>query len=170
MDWYAIFKLLSIFIIPSISFFLGIYFAQYILSIKDIRGNGKMPIAVVVDNVSDKMPLKTLPPDGYVIVRRMTYGESLSRSAKATKLLVGGSDSKNKDDFKGEIDIQTEELAYWDFANLIVEHNCQDVDGRVLNFKNISDVKKLGSAIGEEIGEIIDKFNEVEDTEEVKNS
>lgn len=129
-----------------------------------------MPVAVVIDNISDKIPLKTLPPDGYVIVRRMTYGESLARSGKATKLLVGAGDSKNKEDFKGEIDVQTEALALWDFANLVVEHNCQDVDGRTLNFKNVLDVKKLSSAVGAEIGEAIDKFNDVGDSEETKNS
>jgi len=131
-----------------------------------------MPSAVVTNNISDKMPLKTLPPDGFVIVRRMTYGEDLARQAKATKLLVGASDgnSKNKDNFSGEIDIQTEALALWDFANLIVDHNCEDTDGRKLNFKNVADVKKLDARVGKEIGEIIDSFNDAENTDEVKNS
>lgn len=131
-----------------------------------------MPIVVVTDNISEKMPVVSAPPDGYVVVRRMNYGEELSRSAKATKLLVGGSGNgkQNKDDFQGEVDIQTEAIALWDFANLIVEHNFQDVDGRTLNFKNVQDVKKLPANIGREIGTIIDDFNNVEESEEVKNS
>lgn len=132
-----------------------------------------MPRAVVINSLSDKIPLITLPPDGYVIVRRMTYGEDLARSAKATKILMGSPDAngkQSKDNFQGEIDIQTEALALWDFANLIVEHNCEDVDGRVLNFKSVADVKKLDKNIGQEIGKIIDDFNAVEETEEVKNS
>jgi len=130
-----------------------------------------MPIAVITDDTSDKMPLKTLPPDGYVVVRRMSYGESLAREGKATKLLVAGGEGKNsKSNPQAEVDIQTEALAYWDFANLIVEHNCQDKDGRLLNFKNMNDVKRLPANIGREIGEIIDKFNNVEETEDIKNS
>lgn len=128
-----------------------------------------MPRAVVINSLSEKIPLKTLP-EGYVVVRRMTYGEDLARSAKATKLLVASDGSGKKDDFQGQIDIQTVELALWDFANLIVEHNCEDVDGRVLNFKSVADVKKLDKAIGEEIGQIIDEFNSPEKTDEVKNS
>ncbi len=131
-----------------------------------------MPSAVVTNNVSEKIPLKTLP-EGYVIVRRMTYGEDLARSAKATKLLVGtdsGGKGKSKDDFQGQIDIQTEALALWDFANLVVEHNCEDATGRTLNFKNINDVKILDKNIGQEIGQIIDDFNSAETTDEVKNS
>lgn len=166
IDWYAIQQL---FIHIGISSIIPLLFLLYLSVLILKRRKGKMPIAVVVDNVSDKILLKTLPPDGYVIVRRMTYGESLSRSAKATKLLVGGGETKGKD-FQGEIDIQTEALALWDFANLIVEHNCQDVDGRTLNFKNIVDVKKLSSVVGEEIGKAIDDFNEIEESEEVKNS
>lgn len=131
----------------------------------------RMPVAVVVDDTSDKIELKTLPPDGYVVVRRMSYGESLAREAKATKLLVAGGDRKNsKDAPQAEVDIQTEALALWDFANLVVEHNCQDKDGRVLNFKNIADVKKLSGSVGREIGKIIDDYNDVEESEDVKNS
>lgn len=130
-----------------------------------------MPVAVVIDNTSDKIPLKTLPPDGYVVVRRMSYGESLAREGKATKLLVAGSDNRDsKSTPQAEVDIQIEVLALWDFANLIVEHNCEDRDGRLLNFRNIDDVKKLSGAVGREIGQIIDDFNAVEETDEVKNS
>jgi hypothetical protein len=168
MDWYAIHELLTLVVRQAIPFLLGILFAKYWWNTSK-RGSTKMPSAVVVNGISDKVLLKTLPPDGFVVVRRMTYGEELARSGKATKLLVGG-DGKNKADFQGEVDIQTEALALWDFANLVVEHNCEDIDGRTLNFKNVNDVKKLDSRIGKEIGEIIDAFNTVEETEEVKNS
>lgn len=132
----------------------------------------RMPVAVITDDISEKIPLKSLPPDGYVVVRRMSYGESLAREAKATKLLVAGSEGKgsNKTAPQAEVDIQTEALALWDFANLVVEHNCEDKDGRTLNFKNVADVKKLNGAVGREIGKIIDEYNDVEETDEIKNS
>lgn len=125
-----------------------------------------MPIAVVVNDISDKMPLTTLP-DGYVIVRRMNYGEKLLRSNLATKFLM--SSDKGAKEIQGELDMQTEEVAYWDFANLIVEHNLEDIDNRALNFKNKQDVKKLAGPVGDEVGKIIDDFNAPENSEEIKN-
>jgi hypothetical protein len=167
MGWHAIYELLIFQTKIFIPFLVGYLYAKSKFQYRSYN----MPSAVVTDNVSDKMPLKSLPPDGFVIVRRMNYGEELSRSSKATKLLVGGGDNKNnKDNFQGEVDIQTEAIALWDFANLVVDHNCEDADGRKLNFKNIADVKRLDSRVGKEIGQIIDDFNNVEDSEEVKNS
>lgn len=125
-----------------------------------------MPVGTVTNTVSEPIPLKTLP-EGFVIVRRMSYGEELQRSAIATKFTVGGSNTK---DFGGEVDIQTEKLALWDFANLVVDHNITDEKERKLNFKNEADVRMLSSEIGKEIGDIIDDFNAVKETKEVKNS
>jgi len=99
----------------------------------------------------------------------MNYGEKLLRSNMATKLLMSGSRDKNDKDVQAEVDMQTELVAYWDFANLITEHNLQDADGRELNFRNPSDVKKLDSVIGEEVGQLIDNFNSPEESDEVKN-
>ena len=127
-----------------------------------------MPIAVVTNTTSDPMPLLTAPPDGFVIVRRMNYGEELKRSGMAAKLLMNA--NKDTKDFQGEIDMQTEEVAYWDFANLIVEHNLQDATGRLLNFKNRADVNMLSGAVGKEVGQIIDDFNAVKDSDDIKNS
>jgi len=127
----------------------------------------KMPIAVIINDTSEKMMLTTLP-EAYVIVRRMSYGEKLIRSGLATKFLMSG--EKGGGSVQGELDIQTEEIAYWDFANLVVEHNLEDADNRPLNFKNKADVKKLSGPIGEEVGKIIDDFNNPEGSIEVKNS
>lgn len=126
-----------------------------------------MPVAVIVNDISDKIPLKTLP-EAYVQVRRMNYGEKLLRSNMATKFLVNS--DKNAKEVQGELEMQTEEVAYWDFANLIVDHNLEDKDGRTLNFKNKADVKKLNGVVGDEVGQIIDNFQAPEETDEVKNS
>lgn len=131
-----------------------------------------MPVATIIDSVSDKMPLASLP-EGYVIVRRMNYGEQLARTGMATRFLVGGDSAKNggsADAFKGELDIQTAEVALWDFANLIVEHNLTDKQEQPLNFKNPAHVRMLHPRVGEEIGKIIDEWNDAENSDEVKNS
>lgn len=121
----------------------------------------EMPVAVVVDE-HHKEELKSLP-GAFVIVRTMTYGEKLQRSnmSGAMKLL-----RDQKSDYAGEISMETTRIALWDFAHLIVEHNLEDVDGRVLNFKNAADVQKLSSRIGDEVGQLIDKHNSFEDLEE----
>lgn len=127
-----------------------------------------MPVAVVT-NTTKKYELTTLP-EAYVIVRRMNYGEKLLRSEMATRISVAGSSSSKKDDtFKGEVDIQAVDIALWEFANLIVEHNLTDVDERPLNFKSAQDVRKIDGNIGEEIGRYIDEWNDTEGSEDVKN-
>lgn len=127
-----------------------------------------MPVAVVTNILSEKKDLASCP-GGYVIVRRMNYGEKLYRSNIATRMLMS-TDKASKDTFQGELDMQTEEVAYWEFANLVVEHNLTDDNEKPLNFKNRADVKRLDGSVGDEIGKIIDEWNNAEETEEVKNS
>jgi len=127
-----------------------------------------MPAAVVTNTVSEKLPLLSAPPDGYVIVRRMNYGEELKRSNMAAKFLMNS--DKGSKEMQGQLEMQTEEVAFWDFANLVVEHNLTDANELPLNFKNHAHVSMLDGAIGREIGELIDAFNGAKESEEVKNS
>lgn len=127
-----------------------------------------MPVAVIVNAQSDKIPLTTAPPDGYVIVRRMNYGEKLLRDGMAAKFLMSG--SAKDSNVQGQIDMQTEEVALWEFANLVVEHNLTDANDVALNFKNKAHVKMLDPAIGDEIGRLIDAQNAAQNGDDVKNS
>ena len=140
---------------------------RYLREVSLVVWSNKMPVAVVTNNFSEKIMLTTLP-EGYVVVRRMSYGEELERSQLATKFTMGA--SAGTKDFAGEMDIQTEKVALWDFAHLIVEHNLTDENETLLNFKNAKDVNRLDNVVGKEIGEIIDNFNAAKDSEEVKNS
>lgn len=124
-----------------------------------------MPVATIVSD-TERFELKTLP-GGFVIIKRMTYGQSLVRSSMSTKFLVGG--STNSKDFQGELDMQVEAVALWDFANCVVDHNLTDANDRPLNFKNAADVRGLDPRIGQEVGKYIDGINNFEDTDEVKN-
>jgi hypothetical protein len=127
-----------------------------------------MPIGTS-DNVdSERYELKTAPPDGYVVIRRLSYGESIKRDAISTKFAVGG--SKNSKDFVGDIKIDQEAIAQFDFAHCVVEHNITDKTGRLLNFRNPGDLALLDRRIGKEIGDLIDEMNNFEEKEEVKNS
>lgn len=117
-----------------------------------------MPVAVVTDE-HHREELKSLP-GAYVVIREMTYGERLQRSSLtgAMKIL-----KDTKSDYAGELSMETQKIALWDFANLIVEHNLEDVDGRALNFKNASDVAKLSARVGDEVGALVDKWNSFDD-------
>jgi hypothetical protein len=134
---------------------------QYWLAIM-FRGRTKMPVAVVTQD-TERFELKSLE-GAYVVVRQMSYGEKMLRSGMsgAMKLLKDNKQS----DYIGEMSVETQKITLWDFANLIVEHNLQDIDGSNLNFKLEGDVRKLSSKIGEEVGICIDKVNNFEDIEE----
>ena len=123
-----------------------------------------MPVATIVTG-TERHELKTLP-EGYVVIRRMNYGESLKRQAMSTRFLVAGSNQK---DFQGELDMQTEAVALWDFGNCIIEHNLTDENDKPLNFKNPVDVKRLAKPVGDEIAKFIDDLNNFEDSDEAKN-
>ena len=117
-----------------------------------------MPVAVAVDELH-REELKSLE-GAYVVIREMTYGERLQRSNLMGAMKVI---KDTKSDFAGELSMETQRMALWDFANLITEHNLEDTDGRRLNFKVEADVKKLSSRIGDEVGTLIDKWNSFED-------
>lgn len=127
-----------------------------------------MPVGTTDNYDDDRFDLKTAPPDGYVVIRRLSYGESLKRDAISTKFTVDGS-AKSKD-FMGDIKIDQEAIAQFDFAHCVVEHNITDKSGRTLNFKDPKDLAQLDGKIGKEIGDLIDEVNKIEGNEEVKNS
>lgn len=124
-----------------------------------------MPVAVFI-NKTDRFELDTVP-EGYVVVRRMNYGESLKRQAMATKIYMEQNTASK--DMRGEVDIQSELVTFWEFANLVIEHNLTDESDRPLNFKNVADVVRLDGPVGDEIGKIIDEYNGTRDSDETKN-
>ncbi len=120
-----------------------------------------MPVAVVQSD-TERFELKSLP-EGFVVIRRMTYGERLTRNGNQTKMKIM---ANKKSEYAGEIDMAIEKIAYWDFSNLVVDHNLEDIGGRKLNMKDPADVRKLDAKIGDEIGSLIDSLNSFEDVDE----
>lgn len=130
-----------------------------------------MPIAVVIDN-QVKFELKSAPPDGFVSIRRMNYGESLKRRDMMANVAMEMQDKKGRDaqeTTKIQMQILQEKTAVWEFANLIMEHNLTDANSQPLNFKNPEHVKMLQGKIGEEIQKYINDLNSFEEDEEIKN-
>ena len=125
-----------------------------------------MPVAVVTDPYV-RFDLKTVE-EGYIIVKRMTYGQKMTRQQMAMKMKMQV--GNRKEDSEIDIDMMNRLTSLWSFSNLIHEHNLTDEKERPLNFKNYADVEKLAGPIGEEIDTLIDKVNNFnEKDEDVEN-
>lgn len=141
------------------------------------RGRTKeMPVAVASD-VTVRKALKTLPADpalpspagdeGYVVIRRLTYGEKMTRRSINSKMTVeAGKGSKQA---KTVIDAFNEGTDLFDFATAIVSHNLTHKDGRPLNFQLAQDVRMLDGKVAEEISSYIDDLNNFEADEDAGN-
>lgn len=119
-----------------------------------------MPRATVASQ-TEKFELKSLP-EGYVVIRRMTYGEKLTRTDSMMNMRT------STDDREMEIRLLSKKIAFQDFGALIMEHNLTDENDKPLNFKNAADVERLDPVVGDEIGQLIDKLNSFEDNDDTK--
>lgn len=130
-----------------------------------------MPIGVVVEE-SKKFMLKSCPPDGFVVIRRMNYGESLKRKDMMASIAMEMQSKKSKNEAettKLQMDLLQEKTSLWEFAQLVVEHNITDAKENLLNFRDPAHVKMLVGRIGDEIQMYINEMNSFEDDEEVGN-
>lgn len=105
--------------------------------------------------------LKSLP-EGYVDLRRMTYGESVQRRAMMKLQLESSGRSKN---FSGELALASVNMTVFDFARCVVDHNLEDSTGRKFNLGSESDLVKLDPRVGQEIEVELAKLNDFEDEE-----
>jgi hypothetical protein len=115
-------------------------------------------------NLDEKIhkELKSLP-EGFVDIKRLSYGEKLFRRQMVSKMRVEGSKSK---DFAGEMQLISELATQYDFAHCIVDHNLEDEAGVKLNMANVQHVKSLDPRIGEEIDKYINELNNFEDEDD----
>lgn len=117
---------------------------------------------VAISAEPKRYDLKSAPPDGYVLIREMSYGERLVRNSKQGKMKV----LKKSTEFAGEVEMALRDLALWDMTNLVMDHNLEDADGMKLDLSSERDLNKLPSRIGEEIGKYIDELNNFDDGDE----
>ena len=127
-----------------------------------------MAVATIIQP-TETFKLKSCPPDGYVTIRRMTWGEKLKRQSMMTKYRMEMSKRTKDADLSLDMDILQEKVSHWEFSNLIMEHNLTDENETLLNFRNMADIDRLGPVVGEEIQKYIDEMNSFEEEEEVKN-
>lgn len=117
-----------------------------------------MPRATVDLTPGDPIPLKTAPPDGFVILKKMTYGQLLQRRAMAAKLQVQG--GKKIKGFAGEMDMANAMVTIYEFRTCVVDHNLEDEQGNKLNLSDETMIRTLDPQVGEEINQLINKQNQ----------
>lgn len=128
-----------------------------------------MPKAVVETGYTERKELTTAPPDGYVELRRMTWGEFLQRRQMVMAMTVEG--DRKKKNFSGQLDMANAKVTIFEFAHCVVDHNLEDMDGRKLNLAAQQDLMKLDPRIGQEISKYIDEMNNFnEEDEDLGNS
>ena len=106
---------------------------------------------------TQRFELKTAPPDGFVELRKMSYGDYLKRRDMAMKMGVSGF-RKGTGDEKIDIDMIQTEVTMFEFKVCIADHNLEDENGRKLTLSIPEDFNRLDSKIGEEISTLIDEF------------
>lgn len=121
-----------------------------------------MPVATKPEG-TEMFDLKSAPPDGYVVLQRMGYGDSVQRRSMMKLSIESGGNTK---DFKGELAMASVEIQQFEFIACIVDHNLTDPSERKLDFRALSDLRQLDSRIGQEIEELISKQNDFNDDDE----
>jgi len=122
-----------------------------------------MPAAVANTEDTVRHDLKSCE-GGYVVLRCMTFGQSVERRALTKLSLDLGGKGKKKDDPKGELALASREITGYEFRHCIVDHNLCHADGETrLNFNNPNDVNALDPRIGQEIEGYINDMNRLED-------
>jgi hypothetical protein len=125
-----------------------------------------MPRATV-STESHHYDLKTAPPDGFVELREMSYGEKIQRRSMVSKALMkGGGKGSAKGSFEAEMDFMNEQSMFFSFQHSIVDHNLEDEQGNKLNLSTAAGIQSLAPRIGEEIDQLIDKLNNFEAEDE----
>lgn len=121
-----------------------------------------MPVATVDPEETHRFELKSLP-EGFVVLRRMSYGEWLQRQEMLLKMKI---ESQGKSNTSGEMSMANKEVTALEFRNCIVDHNLTDSQGNNLDFRSPIAIATLNPKVGSEIGEYINGLHEFEVNEE----
>jgi len=113
--------------------------------------------------------LRTCPPDGYVVLRQLSFDEMLERRDGATKVLMERGVGGRNADAKMAVQIANKWSNYFSFPRCIVEHNITDENGNLLDFSTKSiefTFRALDPKLGTEIENLIDELNQEEEEPE----
>jgi hypothetical protein len=135
-----------------------------------------MPRVTVNPESYERFDLETAPPDGFVMLRPLPYGQKLSRRSKATKMMMRSSAptgrsrrNQQPQDSVFELESMDEWAVAHDFAYCIGEHNLQDANENLLDFTKPMALKMLDPKVGSEIERLIDELNNEEGEETLED-
>jgi hypothetical protein len=118
-----------------------------------------MPRATNNIDDTNRLQLKTCA-GGFVVLRRLTYGQYLKRQGMAMEMQMATNSATKQSTM--DIQMAQTKVAEFDFANCIVEHNLEDDNGNLLDFKAAFTLQLLDPRVGQEIGDAIDAMNNFE--------
>lgn len=118
-----------------------------------------MPKATVSGG-TERFDLKSLP-EGYVVLKRMSYGQMLERQEMSASVLMD-TDKKGQS-MAAKMQFVQRAVAQFEMRNCVVDHNLTDDDEQLLNFNRPDILAILDPRVGTEIGELIDKMNQFEE-------
>ena len=118
-----------------------------------------MPVATV-DTEPQRFELQSAPPDGFVLLRRMSHGQMLHRQDIAMTMNM----QADRRTSAANVDIKQSQTAVgmFELAVCVVDHNLTDPSGRKLNFTNRQDVEQLDGRVGAEINMLIQDMHDWE--------
>lgn len=110
-----------------------------------------MPRATVSSDTT-KLDLTSLP-GGYVELRKLTYGEVLTRRDLGMKIEMG------RPGQQGRMQLDNADERSFAFSKAIVDHNLEDENGTKLNMKDKNVILSLEPNVAQEIEAAIDEMN-----------
>lgn len=127
-----------------------------------------------VDLSTVKKNLKTAPPDGFVVLRRLSFGQKLERQEMATRQVIRGEEG-NRAQRRGnqapnnmEVDIKMLQrvVTEYEFKHCVVDHNLTIDDTQKFNFEDPTTIDRLDPRIGDEISQYIGQMNNFDEEDE----
>lgn len=118
-----------------------------------------MPKATI-DSSTTKFDLTSAPPDGFVTLKRMTYGDWLARRDMSMQMSIS---QQGKGAAESSFEMQNKKVTLFEFSKCIVDHNLEDEDGVKLNFGRADILDVLDPRIGNELGELINSIHDFEE-------
>lgn len=112
-------------------------------------------------------------PGGYVELRTLSYYEMMQRRdimARISTEQSGTGGRRGNRNVKQVMEMMNAAVTEFEFANCIQNHNLEDENGVLLDFKNPMALRSLDPKIGAEIGRHIDSLNKDDDAEDLDGS
>lgn len=122
-----------------------------------------MPKATTSINDIEHHDLKSCA-GGFVKLRRLNWSEMLERRTMTGQMnMVASAKSNSSQEMVASMSLANKKVTEFEFKNCIVEHNLEDDNGNLLDFRSPVAFVLLDPRIGDEIDRLINKMNQFEE-------